>query len=204
MTDETKGDGARKGYWYQTYTGREVYPVDLRPEDIDIRDIAHSLALKCRFNGACRVHYSVAAHSLHVHDYLLATKRSWNFGDVLRSVLRWGLMHDAAEAYLGDITRPVKRSLDGVAEIESSIQTTIAERFYLALPIPGEVLQADNVLLVTEARDLMAPPPRPWGVPAQPWQRNLNLYLEPWEATERRFLEQAVELGIVGKGEAGL
>lgn len=203
MTDETKGDAERKGYWYQTYTGREVYPIDLRPEDIDIRDIAHSLALKCRFNGSCRVMYNVAQHSLHVHDYLLATVRSWG-GVNRRMVLSWGLMHDAAEAYLGDITRPVKSSLQGVKEIEASIQSTIAERFYLELPMPEEVLHADNVLLVTEARDLMAPPPRPWGVVAQPWQRNLNLYLEPWQITERRFLEQAVELGIVGRGEAGL
>ena len=52
--------------WIQTYSGKKFYPLDPRPEDIDIRDIAHALSLNCRFNGHCRCFYSVAEHSVGV------------------------------------------------------------------------------------------------------------------------------------------
>ena len=83
----------RKGDWFLTYTGRQFWPLDPRPEDICIRDIAHHLSLCCRFNGACRVHYSVAQHSVMVANILPAPLRFW------------GLMHDATEAYVGDMVR---------------------------------------------------------------------------------------------------
>ena len=81
----------RNGSWLQTYTGIQFWPLDPRPEEIDIQDIAHALSLLCRFNGHCQRFYSVAEHSVHVSTILAP-----EFG-------LWGLLHDAAEAYLSDI-----------------------------------------------------------------------------------------------------
>lgn len=204
--EERKGETARRGDWYQTFTGREVYPLDMRPEDVDIQDIAHSLAHICRFNGACRVFWSVAEHSLQVSEYLnelrLAARAVLDQANT--QVLAWGLMHDASEAYIGDIVRPVKRSLVGVSEIEEHIQKVIAERFGLPWPIPEVVKLADEVLLATEARDFMASPPRPWGLRAKPWSRDLRVRIDTQQAVRLKFKRAAMNLGIVTKEEAGL
>jgi hypothetical protein len=128
-----------------TFTNRWFAPLEPNPDDIDVRDIAHSLSLLCRFNGHCRQFYSVAEHSVRVSRALPAQHALW------------GLLHDAAEAYLSDIPRPVKRRLPGFNRMEDDLLAVILPRFGLAMPMPPEVLHADNVLLCTEMRDLMAP-----------------------------------------------
>lgn len=185
----------RKGDWCQTFTGRAIYPLDMRPEDIDLRDIAHSLALQCRFTGHCRVPYYVADHSLRV----LKAVRDETCGGLMpgeeeREQLRWALLHDAAEAYMTDISRPVKRSIQGWQEIERAIEATIAARFELKLPIPEIVLHADSVLLATEARDLMAPPPQSWGPLPAPLPYRIHPL--PWDVAEARFLGEAASLEL--------
>src|SRR5271165_7548492 len=87
----------RKGDWIQTYTGRVMYPLDPRPEEINIIDIAHALSNLCRFTGHVRTFYSVAEHSVRVSQHC-------DPKDAL-----WGLLHDASEAYLADMSRPMKR-----------------------------------------------------------------------------------------------
>ena len=89
---------ARKGDWIQTFTGRAFYVLDPRPEDVDIEDIAHALSMQCRFAGHCREFYSVAQHSV-TASWLVPPE------DAL-----WGLLHDAAEAYVVDLPRPIKRA----------------------------------------------------------------------------------------------
>jgi hypothetical protein len=135
----------RTGDWMQTYSGIDFYPQDPRPDEVYIRDIAHSLALMCRFAGHCRCFYSVAEHSLRV------SKLSKGFE-------LWGLLHDASEAYLVDLPRPVKRNspISVPYEImETRIMETITEHYGLQKCMPGIVKQADEILLATEARDLM-------------------------------------------------
>src|SRR3990167_8105269 len=87
----------RTGDWIQTYMGSAFYPLDPRPEDVDIRDIAHSLSLMCRFNGHCTKFYSVAEHSLHVVEGVAFTT-NWNTFEMRRA-----LLHDSAETYLSDV-----------------------------------------------------------------------------------------------------
>ena len=146
-----------------------------RESDVDIRDIAHALSLLCRFNGHCRVFYSVAEHSVRVAQQLPP------------SLALWGLLHDAAEAYLTDLPRPIKRQIPEFRTMEDALLRVVAERFELTWPMPEPVAQADNELLATEARDLMAPPPASWGLECQP----VATSIEPWpaETAERSFLE---------------
>jgi hypothetical protein len=162
--------------WIQTYTGKAFYPLSPRAEEIDIVDIAHSLSLLCRFNGHCRVFYSVAEHSVRVSETL-----STEFA-------LWGLLHDAAEAYVSDLPHPIKATANWFQQVEDQLLAMVAQTFDLGWPMPPEVREADNVLLATEARDLMVPAPKSWNLPAPP----LDTLIEPVSApqAERMFLER--------------
>ena len=87
----------RVGDWIQTMSGVIFYPLDPRPEEIRIEDIAHALSHQCRFAGHCREFYSVAEHSVRVSR------------ELPQEFMLWGLLHDASEAYLVDLPRPIKR-----------------------------------------------------------------------------------------------
>lgn len=106
----------------------------------------------CRFNGHCREFYSVAQHSV-----LVAM-------NLPHELAFEGLMHDATEAYCGDMVRPIKRSMPAFGELEERIWIAIAERFSLPLKLSTEVKEMDNRVLQTERRDLLNPHPWPWTI----------------------------------------
>lgn len=147
--------------WLQTYTGKALSLIDPKPEQIDLEDIAHALALQCRFNGHVRQFYSIAEHSILVQMAVAERGES-------RKVQRVGLMHDAAEAYVGDLVAPIKR-LQGLSvyrAIENAIWIeAIAPRFGLPDVVPDVVKRADLCMLAQEASELLVEPPEPWGLP---------------------------------------
>lgn len=150
-----------RGSWMQTYTGKAFYAMDARAEDIDIADIAHSLSLQCRYNGHVDRFYSVAEHCV-----LLAEL----FPDDPNMAL-WALLHDAAEAYIGDMVRPLKKHMPTFMEIDDHITSLVAQRFELVgTVIPPEVHHVDSQILHNEREALMArvQPPQPWDVPGGP------------------------------------
>lgn len=114
-------------------------------DDICISDIAHSLSLICRFNGHCQEFYSVAQHSIIVADQLKTGRQRL-----------WGLLHDAAEAYIGDIVTPIKQHLPEFKKIERDILRLVAVKYTLPWPIPSEIKDMDLRVLATEHRQLMA------------------------------------------------
>lgn len=120
-----------------TWTGLRVDPLDAAVEDIAIEDIAHALARQCRYNGHCDGFISVARHSLWVSERLVP------FG---AQMALWGLLHDAAETYLGDLVRPLKHSDAMVLyrEAEGRLEEIIARAFSLPWPRPAEVGAADK------------------------------------------------------------
>ena len=117
----------RKGDWIETYTGKQFYVLDPRPEDICIEDIAHSLSLTCRFNGHCKIFFSVAQHCLNIVEDLKNKGYS-------NQIQLYGLLHDAGEAYISDVPRPVKKSIEGFEYIEDSILDKIWIKFNLDNP----------------------------------------------------------------------
>lgn len=136
--------------WIQTVSGKAFWPLNPRVEDVCIEDIAHALSMKCRYTGHCRYFYSVAQHSV-LASQIVAPQDAF-----------WALLHDATEAYLPDVARPVKRNIVGFTEIEDRLMEVIADKFGLVMPMPNSIKHADLVLLRTERRDLMAPPPYQW------------------------------------------
>lgn len=136
--------------WIQTYTGRQFHFLEPQAEDIDVRDIAHALANACRYAGHCDRFYSVAEHSVLVSRH------------VPREHALFGLLHDAAEAYLPDIPSPMKEYLPQYRDMEDRIFAAIAEAFGLPLGTPAEVKNIDFRMLLDERAALMKEPPAPW------------------------------------------
>ncbi len=151
VNEERQGQvTARKGNWMQTIGGRAFYPLDPRPEEIDIQDIAHALAHVCRFGGHCKAFYSVAEHCVRVSQAIREA------GGTVAEQFE-GLMHDSAEAYVGDMVWPLKQVEDvsGYKRVEKLVEAAIAERFQLPHEQSPIVKKFDLVLLSTEKRDLM-------------------------------------------------
>lgn len=135
-----------------TRSGRQVSLTDPKSDQIDIGDIAHGLAYQCRFNGQVSRFYSVAQHSILVASIL---------PDQLKLA---GLLHDAAEAYLGDIVQPLKQFLPEFERIEGMFMTVIGDRLGIKLDHHPEVKHADLVALATEKRDLLPREKSDWAV----------------------------------------
>ena len=133
----------RKGDWMITYAGGEFWPLDPRPEEISMTDVAHSLALLCRFNGHCREFYSVAQHSVIVSQLVNSPRNGLP-----------ALLHDAAESYIGDIIIPFKNSLNQVKEIEEKIMEAVYSRFNVGNYDADEIKRADKMALFAEMREL--------------------------------------------------
>lgn len=138
----------RRGDWMQVYTGGQFWPLDPRAEDVHIEDIAHALSMICRYQGHTSRFYSVAEHCL------LVAQAMATYGAHNDLILR-ALLHDAAEAYICDVVRPLKRCLAGYAEAEERIEQVIWERFGLPLYEVGLVKTIDNLILYDEAKALM-------------------------------------------------
>lgn len=116
--------------------------LDPESSEFRIEDIAAGLSNTCRYAGQCSAFYSVAEHSLLVseiaHDHAYAA-----------------LMHDAAEAFIGDITRPLKQLLPDFRQIEARVEKAIFNRFNVPLPMPKEVKAADLRVLAAEQAQIM-------------------------------------------------
>lgn len=172
-----------RGDWMQTFTGKAMYPTDPRPEEIFILDIAHSLSKQCRYAGHCIKFYSVAEHCVHV---------SKNVSERLKLT---ALLHDASEAYLVDLPRPLKYQIPQYREIEGRLEKVISEKYNLVYPFPDEIKNIDNRMLTDERIQNMAPPPMEWKV----YEQNgpVGVTLEYWSPDDARkeFLDAFYEYG---------
>lgn len=182
--------------WCQTYGGRQFWPLAPRAEDVDIRDLAHHLALINRFGGATDQPYSVAQHSVHVAD---------QFDEPV--VALCALLHDGGEGYLGfDPMRPIKHALSGVAAAERRIARQIALRFDLPFnpasphPWPAAVHAVDDRILLDECRDRMARPPAGWAITGEPL--GIDIPVWDWRRAEAEFLAAFERLDIARRAGA--
>jgi uncharacterized protein len=144
----------RVGEWMQTARGQQFWPLDPRPEEVFVEDIAHHLANQCRYAGACKDFYSVAQHSVIVSK------------NVPEKDALWGLLHDASEAYLTDMIRPIKNySALGqeYKKIEAKVMVAICDRFGLSYEEPESVAIVDKYRIIgAEKRDVMGVSPAEW------------------------------------------
>jgi hypothetical protein len=163
-----------------TYSGHRFDPISPDRDLIDIRDIAHALSMTARFGGHTREFYSVAEHSVRVS--LACANR-----DALA-----GLLHDAAEAYLTDMPKPVKDQLPEYEAAELKLLAVILPKFGLSTSLPASVHRADRLLLNTEARDLF-PGGTDWYAKDNCQPRQIRPLTQP-AAAERWFHERFRDL----------
>ena len=165
-----------------TSTGRRVRLVCPDPAAISIVDIAAGLAKACRYNGQCAAFYSVAQHSILVSM------------SVPPRLALEGLLHDAAEAYLGDCVQPLKRYLAMYQCIETMWEDVLAGRFSLNTSDTARAIvkRADRSVLLAERRDLLHPEAmtEAWFEDAQAKPLGLKIHPLDWREAELAFLER--------------
>lgn len=159
----------------QTYTGLAFDFLSPDPDKIVIEDIAHALSLLCRYGGHTRRFYSVAEHSIFVSQ--------------LNHYRLEGLLHDATEAYLGDMIYPLKAALPAYKELEHNLMGVIAEKFNLTYPFPEIISIVDKRMLGTEREQAMLPCEKEWYHVGEPFPDLKLQFYDPKEA-EERFLSR--------------
>jgi hypothetical protein len=196
MSDDKRGDKD----WMQTQTRRQVWPLALRHQDVDLRDIAASLGKQCRYNGHVDKFYSVAEHAVTISK---ALERD-GFDRMTQFV---GLHHDDNETYSGDIIRPLKNALRSagvdIKPWELANEQVISERFGMPWPWPDIVNQYDTAIIADEKAQLKSGGPfsdwTAFGVPKE----GLNVVLPcwDWERATHEYLERheylAKQLGMI-------
>ena len=173
----------RRGDPIGTYTGGEFYPLDPDPAEVDLPDIANGLANTCRYAGQCQFYYSVATHSLYVSEEL---------AEHGPQVQLYGLLHDAAEAYVSDVPRPIKRELENFERVEADVLDAVWTALDSPAPTDSQwetVMDADDRLFRYEADTLLAEF-EPSSVP----DRSYELSPCSPEAVREQFLDRVREL----------
>lgn len=173
----------------QTYTGIMIDPLNPKAEEIKIEDVAHALSLLCRANGHFPHFHSVGQHSINCMKEAEARGLS-------RRIQLACLLHDASEAYLSDVTRPVKARLPQYKEIEAPLQELIWKK-WLGTPIEPQEFQAvraiDDDILTYELWKLMG---------RQPAEADFALQSVPqlaftgFETCEKEFLQLFYQLQV--------
>lgn len=124
--------------WIDTYTGVHFDCWNIKQDDIRIHDIGVALGNVCRFSGHTPWHYSVAQHSL-LMSYQVPERFALE-----------ALLHDAAEAYMGDVPAPIRSGLSCYNAVMELVEAAIASKYGLVYPWPDKVIEADKRMFATE------------------------------------------------------
>jgi hypothetical protein len=175
-----------------TFTGGKFYPFGPDPQRINVLDIAHSLSNICRYNGHTTRFWSVAAHSLEVARRCEENARKARLGEAeVRKVALVGLLHDASEAYLMDVPKPIKPLFLNYDAWEENVDRALACAFDLPFPMSEEVKAVDDGMVPVEVANFFPPGSEAWArygiTPSNRSQYPTLTPLAP-ETAEHRFL----------------
>jgi hypothetical protein len=154
--------------------------------EIAVEDIAHGLAHTCRFAGQCDAFYSVAEHSVLVSQIVPQAGLA-------------ALFHDAAEAFIGDMSRPLKQLLPEYTKIEKQIERAIFHRFGIDWPAPADVKTADYRVMAAEQVRLMPAGTNEWLHAASILPAKVEIRCLDPNAAKTFFLDRYAELTDAGR-----
>lgn len=180
MIDQQYLEEYKDADWMETYTGRKFWPGNPRMEDITVFDIAHALAMKCRYNGHSQRFYSVAEHCVMLAGY--ARHKGWPVETQLHL-----LMHDGSEAYLPDVPRPIKHFFPDLIKMEHRLDAMIRQWCGLHSAVPPVVKELDSRIIRDERLAIMGPSSNDWKTDALEALGVVVHAVDPSEA-ERLFL----------------
>ena len=170
--------------WLLTASGTHFDLVDPQPDMVKVLDIAQGLANECRYTGQCRWFYSVAQHST-MASYLVEPEFALE-----------ALLHDASEAYLKDLPRPLKLLLPDYREIERRVESVIRSAFGLPAVQSHPVHVADITMLATERRDLMVEDDTEWEILRGITPLDKRIRAQPPRVAEGAFIKRLLEIGL--------
>lgn len=178
--------------WMLTFTKRKVHPLDFKPEDVDLEDMANSLAKQCRYNGHIKGFYSVAEHA----DIMRRALRRDGYPLIIQKL---GLLHDGSETWTGDVIRPLKNALRSkgfdIKPYELQIEEAMSAHFGLPWPWPDVIHDYDKRIVRDEKDQLKPDDTDDWSSFDIP-KVGLGIEIEGWEWREgrRRWLTAYYDL----------
>ena len=179
--------------WIETLTGKRVNPLNIREEDICIEDIARPLSRLCRYVGQCSRFYSVGQHCIHVADLVHSEFRDDDSVMLTNTTCLAALLHDGAEAYTNDISRPVKYAIKGIKEMEDRLTGVVMKKFD-CIGVDWKLIhKADDILLATEAYQMMKSKGEGWYLPEPRMTATLPTMSE--EEVYNTFMERYYRFG---------
>lgn len=170
--------------YIRTYTGTEFTIFNPKVEQIFIEDIAHALSHLCRYGGHCEPFYSVAQHSI-AASYLVEPQNAF-----------CALLHDATEAYLVDLPRPIKYQIEQYRQMEDKLYLVIAEKYNLPSIIPDDVHMIDSLMIKEFEWDYFM-----LKTPKEKHEKFYKLFFENKnpELVKQEFLKRFTELNEIHK-----
>lgn len=156
--------------WMVTNSGKKFDFKRVSAKNICLQDIAHSLSYTCRYNGQCHAFYSVAEHAMNMADYILRMGLEKD-GEITQATLAradQALLHDAAEAYCGDMVSPLKAVFPEFKEYEHKLMFKIFKKYHLGVELHPFVKEADTRIMLNEKARLFPPDHPLWG-----WEHQL-------------------------------
>ena len=169
-------------YWIETYTGKRFDYEHIELNKIDIRDIAHALSNTCRFNGHCSEFYSVAEHSVNVAIAISQCKH-----------MLPALLHDATEAYMPDVSKPLKGYWNTFFKLEE-FEAKMSDHIYrqLGVPIDDEIwrqIKLYDYAMLRRERDILFKDKQLWEFPEDIPVTNLEIHKWSPQVAEKMFLK---------------
>lgn len=138
--------------WINTNSGKVFSFDNINPDSICLEDIAHALSYQCRYNGHCHMFYSTAEHCLNIADYICRAHANaeGKAKDKAKKMAAQALLHDAAEAYVGDMPGPFKALMPEFDRYEKELMGVIFTKYGLRPTLYKEVKEYDTRILLNE------------------------------------------------------
>ncbi len=140
--------------WILTNSGKQFHFDKFNPDDVCLQDIAHALSYQCRYNGHGHAFYSIAEHSMNIASYIMEEAIRLGKDEQGKKLVKQALLHDAAEAYCGDMVHPLKMLMPAFKQYEEELMGNILAKYGCSRKLAKKVKELDTRIMLNEKRVL--------------------------------------------------